>query len=304
MKFTYGEDEPAGRLDYLIAENSDGQFTRSTASKLIEQGRVVVNGEIEKQKSRKLRPGDEVEVNYSVPELSSEVEVIFETDNELVINKPAGMLSHSKGKLVEEISVAHWLLPKTTDLDEQRSGIVHRLDRATSGVMICAKNPKSKNWLMKQFSDRNVHKKYLAIIDGVPADTLNSTLSPQEQRRFVIDMPIGRNPKKLTTFYVTDSGRPAQTEVEILSSNGKQSLVLLTPKTGRTHQLRVHMWANGWPILGDPFYNSEFRDGEELMLHALSLTIQTCDKEWRDFSAPLPDHFVHKLKELGLKYKR
>jgi 23S rRNA pseudouridine1911/1915/1917 synthase len=292
MKFVYGEDEPAGRLDYLVAENSDGQFTRSTVGKLIGQGKVLVNGEVEKQKSRKLKPGDEIEVNYFPLELSSEVEVLFETDNEIVINKPAGMLSHAKGKLVEEISVAHWLYPKTSDLDEQRSGIVHRLDRATSGVMICAKNPEAKSWLMKQFSNRNVHKKYLAIIEGAP-----------ELDKFKIDMPIGRNPKKLTTFYVTDSGRSAETEVEVLSTNGEQSLVLLTPKTGRTHQLRVHMWANGWPIVGDPFYNPEFRQGEELMLHAFSLTIQTFDRKWKDFSAPLPDYIKYKLKELSLKYK-
>jgi 23S rRNA pseudouridine1911/1915/1917 synthase len=291
MKFTYGEDEPLARLDTVTALNSEGQFSRSTIGKLMDQGKLTVNGVVEKQKSRKIKPGDVVEVVYSPPKLDVEVEILYEDEDQLVINKPAGMLSHAKGKLIQEVGVADWLFPKTKGLTIERSGIVHRLDRATSGVMICAKNEKAKSWLMKQFSDRNVHKKYLAVIEGKP-----------DLEKFKIDMPIGRNPKKLTTFYVTDSGRPAETEVEILSKNGEQSLVLLTPKTGRTHQLRVHMWANGWPMIGDPFYNPEFKKGQELMLHALSLTIQTTDKEWRDFSAPLPAHFLDKLNELGLTY--
>lgn len=281
------------RLDTFIAQNCGGKFSRSSAGKLIGQGRVKLNGEVVNSKAVKVKPGDEVEVDYEDPVASEDLKILFENDNEIVISKPAGMLSHAKGPISGEVSVADWLQPRTTDLDAQRSGIVHRLDRATSGVMILAKNPESKSWLMKQFSDRNVHKKYLAIIEGQP-----------DSRKFKIDMPIGRNPKKLTTFYVTDSGREAQTEVEVLSTNGEQSLVLLSPKTGRTHQLRVHMWANGWPILGDPFYNSDFKDGEDLMLHALSLTIQNGDKEWQDFEAPLPAHFLDKLGELKLELSK
>lgn len=278
------------RLDTFIAQNCEGRFSRSSVGKLISQGRVRLNGRVAGSKAVRVVDGDVVEVDYEEPVASDELKVLFEDEDEIVINKPAGMLSHSKGPISGEVSVADWLHPKTSGLEKQRSGIVHRLDRATSGVMIMAKNPETKSWLMKQFSNRNVHKKYLAIIEGVPG-----------QKKFIIDMPIGRNPKKLTTFYVTESGREAQTEVEVLDSNGAQSLVLLTPKTGRTHQLRVHMWANGWPILGDPFYNDDFKEGEELMLHALSLTIQTYDKEWRDFTAPLPSRFLDKLRDLNLK---
>lgn len=278
------------RMDVFIAQNCEGRFSRSSVGKLIAQGRVKLNGKLLESKAVKVVDGDVVEVDYEDPVASDELKVLFEDDDEIVISKPAGMLSHSKGPISSEVSVADWLYPKTSGLEKQRSGIVHRLDRATSGVMILAKNPESKSWLMKQFSDRNVHKKYLAVIEGVP-----------EQKRFRIDMPIGRNPKKLTTFYVTESGRDAQTEVEVIDSNGTQSLVLLTPKTGRTHQLRVHMWANGWPIIGDPFYNDDFKDGEELMLHALSLTIQNCKKEWQDFVSPPPAHFLDKLAELKLK---
>lgn len=292
MRIVKEIDTDLERLDTFIAQNCEDKFSRSSIGKLIGQGRVKLNGGVVSSKSIKVKPGDVMEVDYDDPAPNEDLKIIFESDNEIVISKPAGMLSHAKGPISGEVSVADWLYPKTKDLDLHRSGIVHRLDRATSGVMILARNPKSKSWLMKQFSDRNVHKKYLAIIEGAP-----------ESLKFKVDMPIGRNPKKLTTFYVTDSGRSAQTEVEVLGTNGEQSLVLLTPKTGRTHQLRVHMWANGWPILGDPFYNSEFKDGQELMLHALSLTIQDSDKEWKEFNAPIPDYLANKLKELNLSYK-
>lgn len=278
------------RLDTFIAQNCEGKFSRSSVGKLITQGRVKLNGNVVESKAVKVADGDVVEVDYEDPVASEDLKILFEDDNEIVISKPAGMLSHAKGPISGEVSVADWLQPRTTDLDAHRSGIVHRLDRATSGVMILAKNPESKSWLMKQFSDRNVHKKYLAIIEGAP-----------ELKKFKVDMPIGRNPKKLTTFYVTESGREAQTEVEVLDSNGVQSLVLLSPKTGRTHQLRVHMWANGWPILGDPFYNEGFKEGQDLMLHASSLNIQTSGKEWQEFSASPPSYFLDKLKELKLK---
>ncbi len=290
MKIIVDEDSIGKRLDVLVAEKSDGKFSRSSVAKLIKLGKVTLNGEANPLKSSKLNEGDKIVLEYEEPQASEDLKVLFESEDEIVVFKPAGMLSHAKGPISGEVSVADWLQPKTSDLDEQRSGIVHRLDRATSGVMILAKNAKNKSWLMKQFSDRNVHKKYLAIIDGNP-----------ENDKFVVDMPIGRNPRKLTTFYVTDSGRSAQTEVEVLDRNGEQSVVLLTPKTGRTHQLRVHMWANGWPILGDPFYNETFKDGEELMLHASSLTIQTSGREWQEFVAEPPKYFLAKLKELSLK---
>ncbi len=291
------------RLDTFIAQNCEGKFSRSSVGKLIGQGRVKLNGQVVSSKSIKIKEEDVIEIDYEEPQANGDLIILYESDDEIVISKPAGMLSHAKGPISGEVSVSDWLHPRTTDLDLARSGIVHRLDRATSGVMILAKNPESKSWLMKQFSDRNVHKKYLAIIEGAP-EILRQAQdeSSSEKIRFKIDMPIGRNPKKLTTFYVTDSGRQAQTEVEVLDSNGKESLVLLSPKTGRTHQLRVHMWANGWPILGDPFYNPGFKDGQELMLHALSLVIQDTGKEWKEFSAPLPDYFLEKLEELGLKY--
>lgn len=307
MKTVVDENSVGKRLDVFVANNCEGKFSRSSIEKLIKQKYVKLNGQIIGSKSIKLSEGDEVEIDWEDPKVNEDLKILHETDDEIVIFKPAGMLSHAKGPISGEVSVADWLQPKVKGLDAQRSGIVHRLDRATSGVMIVAKNPKAKSWLMKQFSERNVHKKYLAVIDGVPENSfipeiLNQVQDETSARpRFMIDMPIGRNPKKLTTFYVTDSGRPAQTEVEVLSSNGKESLVLLTPKTGRTHQLRVHCWANGWPILGDPFYNEKFKDGEELMLHALSLNIQTNDKEWREFKAEIPDYFGLKLKELGLE---
>ncbi len=304
LQFEVSEDLAGLRADFTLAKLSANILTRSMAIKLIDQDRVMLGGQKLTSKSTKLKAGDLLSVDYN-PNLSAkneEIEVIFEDDDLMVINKPAGILSHAKGKLDQESTVADWAQPHTTNLPPERSGIVHRLDRATSGVMILAKNPTSKSWLMKQFADRNVHKKYLAIISGAPEDL-----------KFNIDLPIARNAKKPTTFHINANGKEAQTEVEVLASvnqgtKSALSLVLLSPHTGRTHQLRVHMWANGWPIVGDPFYGSEPNPTKtnsnpaqpNLMLHALSLEIQTSPNAWQTFVAQPPKKFMLKLKEVGL----
>lgn len=296
-------DKEAGtRLDKLLAQKMAKQLSRASVIKLIERGRVTHNGALVSSKSIKVKSKDTIKVDYQPLTIESgspetdAIEIIHQDDNQIVINKPAGVLSHAKGALPQELSVADWLQPHTTDLESGRSGIVHRLDRATSGAMILAKNPKSKSWLMKQFSDRSVHKKYLAIIEGDPNDIPDLV----KNNAFQIDLPIERNPKKPTTFHVAKNGRPSQTIVQILYTDGQHSLVLLQPKTGRTHQLRVHMASNGWPIVGDPFYNPNFKNGQKLMLHAFSLTIQILTsgsvdnftKEWQHFSAMPSEHFL------------
>jgi 23S rRNA pseudouridine1911/1915/1917 synthase len=294
MEFTVSEDLALKRIDAALAELSGGALTRSMAVRLIGMGRVKLNGKQIKHKSYKVKEDDRLEVDWDMNAGADlDIEVVFEDEDLIVINKPAGILSHAKGKLAEELSVADWATPRVVDIETERSGIVHRLDRATSGVMVVAKNVASKSWLMKQFSDRNVHKKYLAIIKGLP-----------EHKKFKVDMPIGRNIKRPTTFFVNENGKPAQTEVEVLETSGEHSLVLLSPKTGRTHQLRVHMWSNGWPIEGDAFYNENFKEGQSLMLHALSLTIQIKKDQWKEFRVDVPAEFKAKLKELGFSELR
>src|SRR5690606_23510478 len=203
--------------------------------------------------------------------------VIYEDDDVLVVNKPSGVISHARGKYFDEPSVASFVRQKTGQKGE-RSGIVHRLDRATSGVMICAKNQETLSFLQKQFSLRKVKKTYMAIIEGgLPTD------------EGVIDMPIGRNPKIPASFHVTPNGKPALTRYNIVSKNEKFSLVELRPETGRTHQLRVHLKHLNHPIVGDALYKG--RESSRLLLHAASLEITLPNGERTIFTAPLPDEF-------------
>lgn len=278
----------AERLDQHVA----GMFptlSRAYAAKLIGQGKVQVNGSIEVKPGYKLRVNDTVIVDY-IPEEEANVpdidlEVIYEDDDCVVINKPLGVLVHSKGVHNPEATVATWLRSRIRDIDGNRAGIVHRLDRATSGVMICAKTPEALSWLQKQFAQRRTKKTYYAVIRGV--------LEPNEA---IIDMPIERNPKAPATFRVGANGKPSRTVYRVVksSSDGAYSLVELKPETGRTHQLRVHLAHQGHPIVGDVLYGGEVAD--RLYLHAAQLEITILkDHERKVFAVPLPRDFNPKV---------
>lgn len=273
------------RLDqYVTAQVSD--LSRSSAAKLIEQGKVQVNGIAQTKAGFKVRPGDRVSVDYdpaseaTIPEI--DLEVLYEDDDCVVVNKPVGILTHSKGVFNPEATVATWLSSRITDMQGERAGIVHRLDRATSGVMICAKTPEALSWLQKQFSQRKVKKTYRAVVQGV-----------FKEPEAVIDMPIERNPKKPQTFRVGSNGKDAVTAYRVLESNGALSLVELKPTTGRTHQLRVHLEQLGHPIVGDVLYGG--KPAGRLFLHAYSLEITVPSRERKTFSVPMPAEFTEKV---------
>ncbi|HEU4985334.1 MAG TPA: RluA family pseudouridine synthase, partial [Nitrososphaera sp.] len=255
--------------------------------KLCEEGRVTVGGQINKA-GYKLRQGDEVAVDYDEAEFGRvddiDLPVLYEDDDCVVINKPAGVLTHALGKHGSEASVASFLRDKVNGLDGDRAGIVHRLDRATSGVIIGAKNQKALSALQKQFSQRKVKKTYIAVVQG--------HLDPAEA---VIDMPIERNPKAPSTFRVGSNGKEARTHYKVLEVGDRYSLLELTPETGRTHQLRVHLAKVGHPIVGDPLYGGA-KYGDRLFLHAKSLEITLPTSERKTFAAPLPDEFLEQLK--------
>jgi 23S rRNA pseudouridine1911/1915/1917 synthase len=217
----------------------------------------------------------------AIPEI--DLPVLYEDDDCVVIYKPVGVLSHSKGAFNPEATVATWLRTRLTGLSGERGGIVHRLDRATSGVMICAKTPEALSWLQKQFATRNVHKTYAAVIKG--------EMNPNEA---IIDMPIERNPKAPATFRVGVQGKHALTEYRQVKTNGRYSLIELKPETGRTHQLRVHLAYQHHPIVGDTLYDGEPAD--RLYLHAESLEITIVSgHERKVFSAPIPAEFMQRV---------
>jgi 23S rRNA pseudouridine1911/1915/1917 synthase len=271
------------RLDLLLAERFP-ELSRSTWQKHIKAGHVSVNGEIETSAKRDVTERDQI--TTSVPDATDfsqhELPIIYLDDNVIVVNKPVGVLTHSKGALNDEFTVADFFRRYTTvGLDTNRPGIVHRLDRDTSGVIIGARNPETAHLLQKQFADRKTKKTYIAVVDG----HLN-------ERTAKIDLPIGRNPSAPSTFRVDARGKQAVTEYEVLAVNDHNSLIELRPATGRTHQLRVHMAYLNTPITGDRVYGKE---ADRLYLHALRLEITIPQGDRRVFEAPLPAVFTDKF---------
>lgn len=261
------EAEPKFRLDLLLVEKYKS-YNRSTLQKFIELGFVTVDGVVAKKPNQKFEKT--VKLDLNVPETLKNADVkpdvIYEDDNVLVLNKPAGLLSMAKGEYCPEKTLEDYGL------------LVHRLDRDTSGVVILAKNEEAQTFLRKQFQDRKAHKTYYAIVEGRPKlDEAN------------IDLPINRDLKRPNTFRVEAGGKPSETYYKVVDSNDKYSLVELKPKTGRTHQLRVHLSYLGTPILGDVVYGKG--EGERLYLHAAELEITLPGGERKTFKADLPEEF-------------
>ena len=211
-----------------------------------------------------------------------ELPILYEDDDLLVINKPAGVISHSRGKYWNEPSVASFIR-QIAPQEGERAGIVHRLDRATSGVMLCTKNAKTMAYMQKQFAERSVKKVYRAIVSG--------HMKPGQA---IVDMPIERNPKAPATFRVGPNGKPAQTAYKVLRSSDKYDEVMLEPATGRTHQLRVHLKHQGHPIVGDALYGGPV--AERLYLHAYKLTVKLPNGKQHTFTAELPPEFNKLMK--------
>lgn len=260
-------------------------LSRASVQKLIKSGQVSVNGVVAAKASQSVNADDILVLNQSslslqIPKI--ELEVLYEDENCVVINKPLGVLTHSKGAFNPEGTVASWLKTrKNYDFDEDgdRSGIVHRLDRATSGVMICAKNKQALGHLQNQFQTRRAKKTYMARVAG-----------RLKQPRAKIDLPLERNPKQPQRFRVGINGKSALTEYELKKEFPKDSLVELRPTTGRTHQLRVHMNYVGNSIIGDIFYDGP--KASRLYLHAASLDITILSSERKTFVAELPKDFL------------
>lgn len=275
--------EPGQRLDRALAA-AYPQYSRAYLARLIDADAVLVNGKPTKA-GWKLRQNDEIIItaDLSQEQVIEDIDlpVIYEDDDVLVIDKPSGVISHSRGKYWYEPSVASFVRQRAGGManPEDRAGIVHRLDRATSGVMICAKNEAALSFLQKQFSARTVQKTYKAIISG--------HIKPPTA---VIDMPIERNPRKPSSFRVGSNGKAAQTAYETIAESDECSMLELKPRTGRTHQLRVHLVHQGKPIVGDELYGGEPAD--RLMLHAASLTLKLPSGEEKTFEAPLPNAFT------------
>jgi 23S rRNA pseudouridine1911/1915/1917 synthase len=271
------------RLDVYL-QHVYTSLSRASIQKLIKHGQVKVNSLVATKTGQIIDDEDQIEVdqslmNQEVAEVN--IPVIYEDDDCVVINKPLGVLSHSKGAFNPEGTVATWLKSRNSyefETDSERNGIVHRLDRATSGVMICAKNAKALGHLQKQFQTRKAKKTYIARVSG-----------HLKHKHAKIDMPIERNPKEPQRFRVGINGKSALTEYEVIKEFTNDSLIELRPTTGRTHQLRVHMKHLGNPIIGDKFYGGS--TASRLYLHAYKLEITLPNSKRVTFEAPIPSEF-------------
>lgn len=269
------------RLDQELTRRYP-EFSRSTLQKYIKAGCVTLNGTVVTAPKQDVTENDEIGLipPQRTDTSDKELPILYLDDNVIVVNKPVGVLTHSKGAMNDEFTVADFFRRYTTNaLDSSRPGIVHRLDRDTSGVIIGARNDETATLLKKQFADRTTKKEYIAVVDGLP-----------KLEKALIDLPIGRNPSAPSTFRVDSKGKAALTSYEVVATNGTQSLVTLRPKTGRTHQLRVHMQYIKAPIAGDRVYGRQ-SSAPRLCLHARSLEITIPTSDRRVFTAPTPKEF-------------
>lgn len=267
------------RLDSLLAEKYP-EISRSTWQKHIKAGHVQVAGRVETSAKFTVTEADEITI--FIPDATDfseqELPIIYLDEDVIVINKPAGVLTHSKGALNDEFTVADFFRRYTVHgLETNRPGIIHRLDRDTSGILIGARSEQAAAHLQKQFADRKAKKTYVAVLNGI-----------LKQKEATVDLPIGRNPAAPSTFRVDAKGKSAQTQYKVLAEKDGLSLVELKPLTGRTHQLRVHMQYLSAPILGDRVYGKAVG---MLYLHAKSLEVTLPSGKRETFTAPVPTDF-------------
>ena len=299
MNFHFDRETPE-RLDKFLVEQLQ-EFSRSRIQGLIVDGFVDVNGRAAKKAGQTLEHGSSVTVRIPPPtptDLIAEdipLDILFENDDLFVIDKPAGMVvhpaaGHSSGTLVNAVLGYD---PEIEGIGgEERPGVVHRLDKETSGLIVLAKNERAHRWLQDQFRLRKVEKTYLALVDGKP---------PTPSGR--VEAYIGRDPshRKKMAIVSESRGREAISEYKTVESFDKHTLLEFHPLTGRTHQIRLHCAFLGCPIVGDEIYGRKKATIEigRHFLHAYRLKIMLPGtKEQRAFEAPVPAELQKVLGEL------
>ena len=302
FKITVKETESGRRLDLFVTSKL-ANLTRSSSASLVNRGKIEVSG-YKKKASYKVKTGDvvtgvvpKIESILSSPEPEFiPIHILFEDNDLIVLNKPAGMVVHpSPGHSSKTLVNA--LLYHRPNIqfvgEESRSGIVHRLDKDTSGLILLAKNDRAHQWLQEEFRSRRVEKTYLALVDGAP---------PTKRGR--VEAAIGRDPvdRKRMAVVPPDKGRFAVSEYVTETRYQQHTLLEVHPVTGRTHQIRLHMAFLGCPIVGDRIYGWR-RPSLEIdrqFLHAARLSIRLPGESLPvEFEAPLPDDLTSVLDALN-----
>jgi 23S rRNA pseudouridine1911/1915/1917 synthase len=281
-------EEAKQRIDVFLAKVI-GRLSRSRIQALIASGNVSLNGKACRA-SEQVRSGDSIVISEPQPEpidLAAEnipIKILFEDDRLLVIDKPAGMVVHP-GAGIRSGTLVNALLHHIEDLSgiggRFRPGVVHRLDKETSGCILIAKDDRTHLRLSSQFAGRKVQKLYLAMCSGRFGSKAGEIVKP-----------IGRHPVHRQKMAIVDSGRAAKTAYWVIQEEPSWSLVLCQIFTGRTHQIRVHLKSIGHSILGDKLYGKSPEDYSRQMLHAWRLGFfHPITENWLEFEAELPDDF-------------
>ncbi|MBQ6687579.1 MAG: RluA family pseudouridine synthase [Bacilli bacterium] len=283
------------RLDKYLALNTD--YSREYISKMLDNGFILVNDKIVKA-SYKIKEGDKIILDESFKEdtdivpTKMDLDIVYEDQDVIVVNKPSGLTVHpGSGNYTN--TLVNGLMYHTKELSdiggEERPGIVHRIDKDTSGLLLIAKNNKAHSVLSDDFKNKKVKRKYIALINGVfPHNTAT------------IDAPIGRDKNNRQKMTVTEeNSKNAVTHLTVLKRYKKHTLISLLLETGRTHQIRVHMEYIGYPIFNDPVYSKNQATEFGQFLHSSEMDfIHPIRKEEMHFEASLPKEFKEFINEL------
>jgi 23S rRNA pseudouridine1911/1915/1917 synthase len=283
------------RLDKYLTQILP-QFSRAYLQRLIRLGHVLINGQMAKA-SQKLSRSDRITVDLPPPPNRPLAEpiplaVIYEDEDIMVIDKPAGLTvhpapGHPSHTLVNAVLARCPGLAISNELT--RPGIVHRLDKDTSGLIVIAKNDFAREYLAAQFKSRTVTKGYIVLVRG--------RLSPEQG---IIEAPIGRDPHRKKRMAIVEAGKQAITQYHVQKYLDNYTLVEVSPLTGRTHQIRVHMSAIGCPVTGDPIYGSRSAHLDRQFVHAYRLGFRLpSTKRYREFTSLLPADLEEALEHLA-----
>ena len=298
MKYIVSFKENGERFDKAVSL-LNSELSRSYITKLIEEGKILLNGKQEKP-SLKVKENDEIFIEELVDQKSDikeediPLDVVYEDSDILIINKPQGMVvhpanGHYSGTLVNALMFQTDSLSSINGVI--RPGIVHRIDKDTSGLLCVAKNDNAHHFLAEQLKDHTMAREYMALVRGVIKENSGT-----------VEMPIGRDKKDRQKMAVTKEGKPAVTHFSVVERFANHTLVKCQLVSGRTHQIRVHMSAIGYPVEGDPLYAGKnydklYKDGQLLVAYKLKLIHPQTKKEMV-FEIPLPEYFEKVLESL------